>query len=125
MNDENLIPTTELTESERRELARKGGIASGEARRRRKQMRDDLQAMLDSDQKFSDGKTRRVQEGIVHKLVTAAMSGDLRAIEQIAKLMGEYEQRIKVDGTISAPQIIVQDKDTAEALATIFKTNDE
>ena len=125
MNDENLIPTTELTESERRELARKGGIASGEARRRRKQMRDDLQAMLDSEQKFSDGKTRRVQEGIVHKLVTAAMSGDLRAIEQIAKLMGEYEQRIKVDGTINTPQIIVQDKDTAEALATILKTNDE
>lgn len=125
MNDENLIPTTELTESERRELARKGGIASGEARRKRKQMRDDLRAMLDSEQKFSDGKTRRVQEGIVHKLVTAAMSGDLRAIEQIAKLMGEYEQRIKVDGTINTPQIIVQDKDTAEALATIFKTNDE
>lgn len=125
MNDENLIPTTELTESERRELARKGGIASGEARRKRKQMRDDLRAMLDSEQKFSDGKTRRVQEGIVHKLVTAAMSGDLRAIEQIAKLMGEYEQRIKVDGTINTPQIIVQDKDTAEALATILKTNDE
>lgn len=125
MNDENLIPTTELTESERRELARKGGIASGEARRKRKQMRDDLRAMLDSEQKFSDGKTRRVQEGIVHKLVTAAMSGDLRAIEQIAKLMGEFEQRIKVDGTINTPQIIVQDKDTAEALATILKTNDE
>lgn len=125
MNDENLIPTTELTESERRELARKGGIASGEARRKRKQMRDDLRAMLDSEQKFSDGKTRRVQEGIVHKLVSAAMSGDLRAIEQIAKLMGEYEQRIKVDGTINTPQIIVQDKDTAEALATILKTNDE
>lgn len=125
MNDENLIPTTELTESERRELARKGGIASGEARRKRKQMRDDLRAMLDSKQKFSDGKTRRVQEGIVHKLVSAAMSGDLKAIEQIAKLMGEYEQRIKVDGTINTPQIIVQDKDTAEALATILKTNDE
>lgn len=125
MNDENLIPTTELTESERRELARKGGIASGEARRKRKQMRDDLRAMLDSKQKFSDGKTRRVQEGIVHKLVSAAMSGDLKAIEQIAKLMGEYEQRIKVDGTINTPQIIVQDKDTAEALASILKTNDE
>lgn len=125
MNEQNLIPTTELTESERRELARKGGIASGEARRKRKQMRDDLRAMLDSEQKFNDGKTRRVQEGIVHKLVTAAMSGDLRAIEQIAKLMGEYEQRIKVNGTINTPQIIVQDKDTAEALATILKTNDE
>lgn len=122
MNNENLIPQAHVLTVEEQS---KGGIASGEARRKRKQMRDDLRAMLDSEQKFNDGKTRRVQEGIVHKLVTAAMSGDLRAIEQIAKLMGEYEQRIKVDGTINTPQIIVQDKDTAEALATILKTNDE
>lgn len=122
MNEQNLIPQAHVLTVEEQS---KGGIASGEARRKRKQMRDDLRAMLDSEQKFSDGKTRRVQEGIVHKLVTAAMSGDLRAIEQIAKLMGEYEQRIKVDGTINTPQIIVQDKDTAEALATILKTNDE
>ena len=122
MNKENLIPQAhKLTVEEQS----KGGIASGEARRKRKAMRDDLQALLDSEQKFSDGNVRRVQEGIVHKLVTAAMQGDLKAIEQIAKLMGEYEQRIKVDGTINTPQIIVQDKDTAEALATILKTNDE
>lgn len=40
MNNENLKPTTQLTESERRELARIGGIASGEARRRKKSMRE-------------------------------------------------------------------------------------
>lgn len=114
------IPSSE----EAREYGRKGGIASGEARRKRKAMRDDLQALLDSEQKFSDGKVRRVQEGIVHKLVTAAMQGDLKAIEQVAKLMGEYEQKIKLDGTLVTPQIVVQDADTAEALAQILKPNE-
>ena len=115
------IPSSE----EAREYGRKGGIASGEARRKRKAMRDDLQALLDSEQKFRDGKVRRVQEGIVHKLVTAAMHGDLKAIEQVAKLMGEYEQKIKLDGTLVTPQIVVQDADTAEALAQILKPNNE
>ena len=110
------IPSSE----EAREYGRKGGIASGIARRKRKKMCEDLQALLDSEQKFSDGKVRRVQEGIVHKLVTAAMSGDLRAIEQIAKLMGEYEQKVTIDGTIRTPQIVVQDSATAEALNKIL-----
>lgn len=115
------IPSSE----EAREYGRKGGIASGEARRKRKAMRDDLQALLDSEQEFNDGKVRRVQEGIVHKLVAAAMKGDLKAIEQVAKLMGEYEQKIKLDGTLVTPQIVVQDTETAEALAQILKPNNE
>lgn len=122
MNKENLIPQAHRLTVEEQS---KGGIASGEARRKRKAMRDDLRALLDTEQKFSDGKVRRVQEGIVHKLVTAAMKGDLKAIEQVAKLMGEYEQKIKLDGTLVTPQIIVQDTETAEALAQILKPNNE
>jgi len=38
MNDGNLIPNKERTPSELREMTRKGGIASGEARRRKKSM---------------------------------------------------------------------------------------
>ena len=45
MND-NLIPFNERTEDERREIARKGGIASGEARRERKAIRETLAERL-------------------------------------------------------------------------------
>ena len=38
-NEENLVPMTDLTESERREMARKGGIASGKARREKKEQK--------------------------------------------------------------------------------------
>lgn len=46
MNEQNLIPNSQRTPSERRELARKAGIASGKARLRKKHGRELAQAML-------------------------------------------------------------------------------
>ena len=106
MNDQNLIPTTELTETERRELARKGGIASGEARRRRKQLREDLLAMLDEEVEFNtkDGQSVKatVQAGVARKLIKQASEGNLKAIELMAKLTGDLEQRLKVEADVTA-----------------------
>ena len=44
----NLIPTTRLSETERRELSRKGGLASAAARRRKKDIREVCDALLSS-----------------------------------------------------------------------------
>lgn len=46
MNADNLIPNSERTPEELREMARKGGIASGEARRRKKTMREQFDLLL-------------------------------------------------------------------------------
>ncbi|MBQ2007839.1 MAG: hypothetical protein II236_04105 [Alistipes sp.] len=128
MNDKNLIPTTELTETERRELARKGGIASGEARRRRKQLRDDLLAMLDEEVEFKtkDGQSVKatVQAGVARKLIKQASEGNLKAIELMAKLTGELENRVKLEGTVEQVQVVVQDSATAEALHKILNDNE-
>ena len=40
MNDSNLIPNKERSPSELREMGRKGGIKSGEIRRRKKKQRE-------------------------------------------------------------------------------------
>lgn len=40
MNDENLKPNSERTPSELREICRKGGVASGKARREKKKLRE-------------------------------------------------------------------------------------
>lgn len=128
MNDQNLIPTTELTENERRELARKGGIASGEARRRRKQLREDLLVMLDEEVEFKtkDGQTVKatVQAGVARKLIKQASEGNLKAIELMAKLTGEFENRVKLEGTVEQVQVVVQDSATAEALQKILNNNE-
>lgn len=48
MNEKNLIPNEERTPRERRENARKAGIASGKARREKKTIQNILAALCDS-----------------------------------------------------------------------------
>lgn len=45
MNDNNLIPNSERSPRELREMGRKGGIKSGESRRRKKQAREAAEIM--------------------------------------------------------------------------------
>ena len=47
MNNENLKPFSERTESEKREITKKGGIASGKARRKKADIKKALQSILD------------------------------------------------------------------------------
>lgn len=62
MNTDNLIPNSERTPEELREMARKGGIASGEARRRKKTMREQFDLLLSLPVK-EDGKIgRKIKE---------------------------------------------------------------
>lgn len=124
MNDQNLIPNSERTPKEREELARKAGIASGEARRRRKQLRDDLLVMLDEEVEFKDRDgnpmKKRLQESIARKVIKKANEGDLKAVELIAKLTGEFEQRVKLDADVRGVQVVVGNSETAEKLKDII-----
>lgn len=47
MNDSNLIPNTERSPEELREMGRKGGIASGKARRRKRDLQKLAKMLLD------------------------------------------------------------------------------
>ena len=48
MNDSNLIPNSERTPEELQEMGRKGGIKSGEVRRKKRDMRKMMRMMLDA-----------------------------------------------------------------------------
>lgn len=80
----NLNPPIRSTE-EAREKGKKGGIASGEARRKKKTIRETLEMMLSG--KMPDGATR--QDAIVVALMEKALSGDVRAFEAIRDSIGE------------------------------------
>lgn len=98
-NEQNLIPMNKRTESERRELARKGGKASGESRAEAKTTRE-IAKMLDSLAVTGENKDLLEQLGIqkddqtqrtvrlvaLHK---KAMSGDVAAIKLWLELIGE------------------------------------
>ena len=79
-NEQNLIPNSERTPSELREMARNGGLASGEARRKRKTLKEELLLML------SEGET---QQSVTLALIEKAMGGDTKAFEIIRDTIGE------------------------------------
>ena len=56
MNDENLIPNSERSPSELREMGRRGGVKSGESRKRKKRMRDSAELMAKLFAESEEGK---------------------------------------------------------------------
>lgn len=56
MNDENLIPNSERSPSELREMGRKGGVKSGEVRRRNKRMRESAALLAEIFMESEEGK---------------------------------------------------------------------
>lgn len=92
-NENNLNPPIRSAR-EAREKGQKGGIASGEARRKKKTIRETLEMMLSGQ--MPDGSTRR--DAIVVALMEKALSGDVRAFEAIRDSIGE-----KPVNTVSGP----------------------
>lgn len=82
---DNLIPMNERTKEEQKEIARKGGIASGESRRARKTLKEELLLLLEQDD---------IQNNISLALIKEAMVGNnsgsvTKAFEVIRDTIGE------------------------------------
>ena len=86
---DNLIPFTQRTEEEQREIAKKGGVASGEARRKKKDLRLALEALLEKDFTDKNGNTITGTEAITTKLFEQAMKGNVKAFETIRATVGQ------------------------------------
>lgn len=99
-NEKNLIPFNERTESEQREIAQKGGIASGAARRRKRSMRqaaDYYLSLPETDRRRVNAMLRDQidpedvdnQMSVVMGIAAAAKQGDARAANVLLKMLGE------------------------------------
>ena len=91
---ENLIPQNKRTKEEQRAIAKKGGIASGKSRAKRKAFKEDLLLALSM---IKDGKT--VQELGLESIIAKYLDGDLKAFELIRDTIGEKpkdEHEVKV-----------------------------
>ena len=88
-NEQNLKPQNERTKSEQREIARKGGIASGKARRERKTLKDELLALLETEDYNSKISLSMIKE---------ALKGNTKAFEVIRDTIGEKpKDKIEID----------------------------
>lgn len=118
--EENLIPFDKRTEEEQRAIATMGGKASVEARRRKKAMREMLSEALQIVVTNSQGESKTLEEIGAMKVAEKYAKGDLKAAEFIARLLGEYEQKVKLEGDMRSVQVVVNDEDTAAKLTKIL-----
>jgi hypothetical protein len=99
-NEQNLKLFTELTEKERREMARKAGKASGEARRRKRDMKESIEAlfaMQTSDkyikafkkQGFDVPENLTNEQAMAVSMVAKSIAGDTRAANLVMDILGE------------------------------------
>lgn len=99
-NEKNLIPFNKRTESEQREIAQQGGIASGKARRRKRSMKEAADYYLslpETDRRRVNALLRDEVEpedvdnqmSVVMGMAEAAKRGDARAANVLLKMLGE------------------------------------
>lgn len=79
-NEQNLIPNSKRSPSEVRKNGSKGGIKSGEVRRQRKTLREELLALL---------ATGNNQNKMSLAMIEKALKGDTKAFEVIRDTIGE------------------------------------
>lgn len=92
-NENNLIPQSKRTKEEQRAVAKKGGIASGIARREKRDMAYFARLMLDeviTDKKGNELPTRYAMLKSVLKKVLK--DGDVQAFKTITAQAGEQPQ---------------------------------
>ena len=104
---------SQKTPEERRELGRKGGIASGEAKRKKKAMRERLEILLDLPLKSGKeydldaiknfaalkGKNITVQDAMMIAQIQKALKGDTTAAAFVRDTAGE-NPAVKVEADV-------------------------
>lgn len=120
-NVDNLIPNSERTKEERIEIARAGGIASGEARRQKATMLSVLEKMLDEVpiKDNEGGLTNR--ELATLGLIKGARQGNSKNYEIIQDLMEQKERQNENERAI----IYIPAKDLGKAYVDLNRDIDE
>lgn len=130
-NEYNLKPVR--SEREARELGRKGGKKSGEARRRKAALRDTMDRLLTmqvnveglSDVIRADsGEDTTYEDVITMAMIQQAMMGDVKAYQAIMKVVGQTErseedleeQKSKIELNKARKGSITGENETDEAL---------
>lgn len=122
-NSKNLIPINKRTKSEQREIAKKGGKASGQVRKQRKAFKDAFIALLESNipndnlknindklEFFGvDTSKYTVNDYLVLAQAIKALSGDTKAFEVIRDTIGEKPTEKQEINNISEEQTLLKD----------------
>lgn len=114
--NENLIPASARSKEEARELGRKGGIASGESRRKRKGMKESFETLfaMETTGKLKSALTKQGlqcaddlnhEQALVMSMTMRAIAGDARMASLILDVLGE-----KASDKLRAREIELKEK---------------
>lgn len=112
-NEKNLIPFTDRTESEKREIAIKGGKASGIARKEKATMKKVLLDMLDEVADKENNLTYRQMATL--GLIKGAVQGNATNYKTILEATGEIET------TSSTPEVVIKVVDNTELERAMYE----
>lgn len=95
MNEENLVSLADRTTEEQREIARKGGIASGKARKEKKLFKEAIEKKLGQS-----------LDSMIDSMIEQAQKGNVQAITFLRDTIGEkptdkVEAEVNTDVTIN------------------------
>lgn len=89
-NEQNLKPfTSDQSHEKAVENGRKGGIASGKAKREKKDLRMALEMLLEKDFTDKNGNVISGAEAITAKLFEQAMKGNIKAFTALRDTVGQ------------------------------------
>lgn len=89
-NEKNLKPfTSNQSHEEAVKNGRRGGVASGASKRRKKDLRQALEELLDRKYTDKNGNKLTGTEAITAKLFEQAMKGNIKAFETIRSTVGQ------------------------------------
>lgn len=107
-NEQNLIPWNKRTENEQREYARKGGQKSGEVRRQRKAMKEQMEMLLSlpfkQEKQLKFMKSLGIEEeeidnqmALMVAMYAKALKGDVQAFNSIREVTQDDKHINKED----------------------------
>lgn len=99
-NAGNLIPGDKRTPKEARDNGRKGGIASGKARRHQKDLREAVIAGLAGMIQSKTGESLTVAEAIARAQLSKALKGDAKAFQLVSEMIYPKKQELKMEGNV-------------------------
>ena len=127
----NLIPQSERTKEEQREIARMGGIASGEARRKKKTLREAAEAIFSAnltDEEIEKYRAKGYEvetllDAVIVGQVQSARKGNSQAFANFMRLFGEGVENINL--SIPDDESVKELDEWVENARTDFKHNQE
>lgn len=104
------------------EIARKGGIASGEARREKATMRKTLEMMLKETNKKGITYEKNIALGLIANAIDRTKGGNPEAYKTIAKMLREYED---VEEIRETPSIEIKIVDNSNLESVMYENNNK